>query len=827
MTNVNSILLSLKKSLAIRGSDIDEVIEDFDRRHSGQISSIQFQRLISSCGVFLPPQEYEYVLKSFLTSNNMVDLNRFSEAVKNSHEEVKSIGDIMKSNLIDLHNRLSQRNTSLRDILRPYDRNNRGLINKYDFLRAVGSFPSSQAISEAFSKDGLIVLSNLLQEYEKLDNNTNTKPNSNQTQAQIQNKTRPNAIDNAFSQSLARNLDLRSTFFNNDRLKSGKMSQFHFQNTLNSAGLQLTPNDTAAITRYYQCDYDLIDYFHFLRDEEQYRKTHSRPTNASTNTNPIQPLNLNEILKRISTILLQRKVHPSQIFPPNSNRLTKFQFSSSLRQAGLMISLQEIDSIANSFECEDDKNIVNVSRFIGAIQSLMSSVTAATIRPSQSLSGVRQRNNLSSFVDIEAVLRKIAQSLRAKNIQLAPRFQKFDREKSGEFNVSLVNAVIKNVGIDPLNDAELEALQSKFPGNVYPNIQWEPFTTAVDPQIQPKTATINTMSSTFSMENDTVSKRESFIPSEVLPLLQYIRQTSDRYSMNMLDEFRLLDRLRVGFVQPTVFVSFMSHNFPKLNRNHVDELLKRYGASEFHYIDFCIDIDKVGSNRDKNASSLHPANINVGGCEANSRPILSKSDTESYQTILQKLKAFCTMKMLSPLEIFTQHDTSKFGFVLKNHLEGCFNYMQIPVTKDEVNLLIRMFNDKDHEERVYYRQIVQDIEKTQINPARAKWLLYEPQMKNDAAESAVKLVAMIRGKLDGRNRSIRMYFRDAQRGRMMSKDEFLSRLQTLNIVIQGDDLDVLLEKYSRKPQNADFQQSSSDLVDWESFVNDVENSRIF
>lgn len=811
MSNLNSILLSLKKSLTVRGSSIEEVIKDFDRRNTGFISTSQFQRLISSCGVYLPPNQYDIILKSFSSSNNLVDLDQFSKAVMNSHEEVKSIGEANKDNLIDLYKRLSQRNISLLNALRPYDRNNRGMINKYDFLRAVGSFPSSQAISEAFNKDGIIYLSELLREYDNANKPTNLTESTTQNNNfnQNQQKPKPAALENAFKQSIQRKIDFKESFFNVDRLKTGTMSQSHFQTALSNSGLLLTPSDTTAITRYYQCDYDLIDYFHFLRDAEQYRIEYSQAT-SGLNTNSVAPVNMNDLIKRVSSILFERKVHPSQLFPPNSTLLTRPQFSSVLRQSGLGLSVREIDSVCNFFELENDKNIINVQHFVSSIQSSIMNLSSSTIKPSFSLTGVRQR--VPNHVDLNFVLNKLSTALTQKGLQLAPRFQRFDREMSGEFNVSLVNAVIKNLGIEPLSEEELDAIQSRYQGSVYPNIKWQPFAAAVDPSL-PEMAPTKTV---VSEKKEAV---HSGPPTTLIFMMQYIKQTADRNRMNLLSEFRSIDRIRAGFLQPSVFTAFMIREFTKLNRQHIDQLLSSYGNNEFHYIDFCRDIeriDRINSQKVETTAQIESEN------QSSKVPKFSQYEMTLYSSLLRRIKAFCTLHMLNPNEIFHRYDTNGIGFIRSNNIEGCFSQFQIPVTKEEIALILKMCTDPNNTERVFYQPFTSDVENTKIEPGKAKWILNEAQMKKDAEINAVKVVSQIKDKLKMRNRNIAMYFADAKRGVLMGKEEFASRIEKSNIIVQGEDFENLICKYKGGTD-----ANGNDLVNWEEFVHDVSTTKFF
>lgn len=833
MSNINSILLSLKKSLSVRGYNIDDLIEDYDKRHTGEITVAKFDRLISSFSLLLQPSEYQLIRSTFQKDNGQIDMLKFSGYLKNAHEEVKQRGDDIQADFIDLHNRLTQRNQSLRDLLRPYDRKNRGIVNPYDFIRAVGSFPSSRSLSESYTQNGLINLTEFLNDYEKALQRTGNDSNSGIIKNEFREK--PAAVEKAIKQIHFRKVDMRQLFLWHDRFRIGKINRPNFQTALADAGLQLTPAEFNSITEYYSLENGFVDYSDFLNDcQVNFPQEQKIPDDYGRSTAINQSNSIDNILSNIIGILRERKVLPINLFPPNTQVLTKYQFASVLRQNGLNLTNGEIDLLSRSFETQ--QRDVDVYQFVRKLDNLINEERMTMTRSQREA----QMNDMN-------VVSRIKNALKEKSVQLAPRLSKFDRENSGEFNVSLVNSVLQTLGIDPMTPGELEFLQSIFPGSVPPNIKWYPFTEAIDPPIEECYETIRhnnqrqlNMSIPFGLSNDDgmpqrheMVERQRTIPSAIVPVLQYIFTTAARYRMTLIEEFRSLDRFRTGFVNPNVFFSFMTNNFNRLNRQQLDLLLNNYGTREFHYIDFCKDLDKV-MNEQNTTTQLQTGPYNPSNdlvqrtmmVNQTQNQNISENERNVYNEFLKRLKAFCVCRMMKPLEIFQRHDTMNLGYVNQPRFEGCFTFIQFPLYRNEIDVLLKMFSDDEHKERIIYTPIVRDLDNMKIEQGEAKWILHRKELQQELDSEIIRLLNTIREKLNQRNRRIRTFFSDLRSGEYISPMDFIRRIEMSNIVIPRNDIDKLMEKYMvGGMQKWNAAQDQSAQVDWEAFAKDVENSR--
>ncbi|OHT08052.1 hypothetical protein TRFO_23590 [Tritrichomonas foetus] len=899
--SLNSILFSIKKSISSRGTTIDDVVLDYDRRRSGIISLNQFDHILTLFGVSFQPQEYRMVTDAFSVPGNCINLARFADAIKSSREETPQRENSTK-HFQDLKRRLSARQVSLRDLLRPYDRLNRGIINQHDFIRAVGSFPSSQAIVDIFAIDGFLNLNEILRIYSDVEMPRDTE------------KVRPPIVENVIRQLIQRNIDIYYYIQSNDKCNNGKLTVPLFQMAISTSGIRLSPSDLRDFVDYYADD-GMVNYINFFNDmdkiiasdkslssssqmgmssNQSYNSInhynndvdgtfrYERPNNYSNNTsnfsnnsrnnynsrtNPITGMNvpdhidtappryqqaeapnLDNIINNIKGICKSRKIQLSDLFPPRTASMNKFQFSLILKQAGLQLTITELDFLSNHFENRD--GFVDVQKFLNMVE-----IPVVT--------------HHFNHEDAEAIIQKVRNFLQQKQLTLAPRLVKFDREGSGEFNVSLINQVLKQLGMY-LTEFELEALQEKFPGRVIPNICWNDFTQAVDPQIM-------TQQGQFSCKFESPTKSPippeydlspsppplpSKIPPNIFPILQQILQFVKRGNIELSDEFRALDRIRAGFIQPTAFISFMSQTFPRLNRQQIDSLLSNYGKYEFHYPAFLRDLGQVESeilndnrfnspptspsqssnyNYQYNASQINspfephiPNNYNYNNYNSNNGPpknsgeysssmnsnthaqsftqILNDKDNEIYQTFLRRIKAFCVQRMITPIELFRENDRARIGYVLNSRLESCFRMYQFSFTPQEIKTIISIFHDPEHPERFLYNPLVREIEQLKIVQEDVKMVL-NPRERQEEINAAVRqILNAIREKLVGRRRRITMYFSGISRNFIPAND-FVRRLSDMDLIFSKQDIEFLLSKY---------QQGNG--VDWGKFCNDVEHS---
>jgi len=97
MSKIAEVLVRIKKACQVCGSQIGDVVNEYDRAKTGQISIAQLQRGFSSLGLRLNPQDLQEISIQF-KSGNGISVAAFVSAVNDSdatrspnpHPEVSS-----------------------------------------------------------------------------------------------------------------------------------------------------------------------------------------------------------------------------------------------------------------------------------------------------------------------------------------------------------------------------------------------------------------------------------------------------------------------------------------------------------------------------------------------------------------------------------------------------------------------------------------------------------------------------------------------------------------------------------------------------------------
>ena len=756
--NLENLLFSVKKCVLTSGGDIEDIINDFDHRRSGLLSSNQFDQMLSFFGLSLQPAEYKMIYDSFSVAGGFVNVRKFADAVKQSKQNDVFQRENCESYFSDLKRKLTEKQTNLRDLLKPYDKLNRGMINSHDFIRAIGSFPSSEAIVSIFSKNGLINLYELLEEYDKVEGKI------------INEKEHPPIVDEVIRQIVENNIDVYYLFQSNDRFNNGRIPPSAFEIVLSRSGVKAEFKQLRIVSDFYKVN-GLVNYIDFINDVKA-------SSCRNKGSNRIQPeFDIDSLINQIKSECQSRKIQLSRLFSTylnDSQYIPKFQFSSLLKQAGFRLTVPEIDFITKNFESTNGK--IDISKFLNS-----TTVTLTSPRPKSA--------------NPDTVINKIKDFLKDRGIILYPRLVRFDMERSGEFNVSLIRQVLSQLGL-LLTDSELEALQTKFPGRVTPNIYWTDFVDCVDPKQQVPDNSKNDKMEKISPSTPDINR----IPSNVQSILLSIHQCSSNNNFSLLDDLRMLDKHRLGYIQASQFYSYMCNNFPKLNRADLSILLSHYGKFEFRYLNFARDINKIIPKNNSNISnSFNNDNF---------------STNKDLMMLIRKLKASCLNKLINPIDIFQPFDKTRIGSVPINRLEGCFDLIQYPISKEELKILIKEFGDQEHKERFIYGPLSRAINQYSLSNEDVRMIIDPEKRKEELYNKTQIILNSIRERLQERRLAISMFFQEVPKP-LMEKAEFIRRLNTCEIVINPSDIDFLANIYK-----------SENLVDWHKFCYDVDHSHL-
>ncbi|OHS93298.1 hypothetical protein TRFO_11922 [Tritrichomonas foetus] len=766
MNRVDEIILQLQKIVRTRGADLNDEIRVYDRRRFGYISINQFESLLASLGLRLMPQEHRAVQEMFVGANGMIDCKKFISAVENAHHPKPQREDCSTA-LLQLHQRISEENCTLKYLLRPYDRMNHGVISENDFLKAMGTIPAARIVARTFSDNGQIDIN----EVDEALNKLLSKPPE-------PTKTRPYSIFRTANQLIHRQIDYWSIFTDRDRHNIGKLDIPVFAQVLVSTGIPLTNEEIQEIVDYYRVD-EKVNYVNFVEDVRKAGQTQKEVLEL-TKPVPPEPV-LEDIIETLKTICKSRKIKLASLFEGCPPTISKYQFTHTLNNARLQISPKEIDFLAKLYEAE--KDYIDYMMLVRKVDTPKMESTALS--------------------DADRTISKIRDFLQTKELILTPRFQKFDRELSGEFPVSLFNAVLSQFGCH-LTEYEIETLRLKYPGHAIPFVRWH----ELDNEIEPDPSLFKPKPAPVTEEIDTKPHPvERIVPDELVNILINIQSECVRLKISLYDELRELDRNKCCYLAQYQVNSVMLRFFPQLKREDLDKLTQHYGARQFKYLDFCKDLDSCSM---KLSSPLNAQNIGGGTFPEKQK----EEENPDFVNLIRRMKAFCVKKYLPPDEIFRQKDTSCLGFVPMNRAQSCFNEVGFHVFPHEMKLLENIYRDSKFSERFVYAPLVRKLENLEMDGDTAKWILTPELAQNQINDHAHKVLCGIHEKLKVRRKKIANYFLGVPSGKM-SVYNFNQRLNNLDIVIEPVEQQILLTKY--KNDNG---------VDWELFVHDVETAQL-
>lgn len=713
--------------------------------------------------------------------------------------------------LLALRLRFSEEKITLRELLGPYNRFNQSYIQEDVFLRALQPYPTAQKIARAYSNNGIISI-----------NEIENAINQIQLQPPDPPKTPPYAISTLARHFQRLNVDYWSIFSLNDRLKVGKYDIPTFLSHLSQTGAQISQDDVNEIVNFYKVQ-EKVNYLAFLEDIKRTSITEQEITKSRKDIKPNEPieLNLRDIITQIKTNCQRRRVTLSRFFEGHQTPMTLYTFTRILNNANLQLSPREINFLAR--HCQIENGGVDPSIIIKQVDQIPTTNTFQS--------------------DSEKLISKIKHFLNERKLYLTPRFEKFDRERSGEFPVSLVNSVLNQFEF-PLSEYELDLIQQKFPGSRSPFIKWRDFDNAIESEPvvtkyqemqtirkmnestpKPKLNSATSSHLFRSLDDNERTQEVKIIPENIEPILSQIANYECKNSMNIFDDLREIDNLKLGFIQPYQLNSYMLTLFPRMPKNSLDNLLQYYGTKEFLYINLCKDVEEIKKkilNSSSNFSQKSNSFSNSSGFIQNTSFTPTNSvdmNDPEFKSFIKRLKAFTIQNILSPIDIFRINDNTAAGYVLIGRLQNCFSLIHFDITKNELNLLIKKFYHADNPDRFYYIPLVKILDEMKMDADEVKWILTPELAQSQIDESAHLVNCQIHTKLIARRKTIGDYFFGCPRGQLIDIKDFLNRIGKIDIVLEKFEIQVLITKYKNKIDET--------KIDWESFCRDVHNAKIF
>lgn len=766
MNQENEILVQFQKKLKFSNTSIDELILDYDRRRSGLITKNQFENLLASSGMHLTPAQHQNLQQKFVAPNGLINIRKFSESVKSAKLTEISKDEVIPY-LIELQQRLKTENLTLHDLLSPYDQLKHGYVQENDFIKAISKSPNAVQIAKTFTRNGLVYLKDLEAALADL-----------QTQHTNLSTTRPFTFYQIAHQLNSKHIQYNVIFSSRDKLKLGKVDPEVFSNTLLSTGIQTSEEEIEEVANYYRFG-NQINYLAFVEDVNRVG-VNERNYTESRSYEP--ELNIENLIQNLRLVCKARKLRIGDCFTHTPMILSAYSFSRILVNSNLELSVNEVMFLTNHYKNEQD--VVDARQFVNDIEKT-------------------EAISLPTF-NADDILMRIKDFLTSKRTILTPRFEKFDREKSGEFPISLIGSVLNNLGY-LISEQELECIRLKYPGHHAPFVNWR----SLDSMIEPEQSSFTTPRSD-KVQNKSSERLETTPiepPKPIQPILKIISDSVTRNSMNLYDEFRALDKTKGCFVQPYQVRSLLTQNFPRLSQSDIEMLICNYGGQQFKYLGFCNDLKFVQNENEKSRSLSASLKQNT---EIKFDPNLTQ--------FFKRLKAFTIRNILEPRFIFNRNDPNEYGHVPLSKAQNCFNEVHFYVYPEEMKLLIQYYRDPIYSDRFDYMPIVRILESMNMSVEDVKWTLTPELAKSQIDENVFTVNCQIHSKLIARKKRIEDYFIGCPVGSPIPYSEFVQRLSKIDIVLESVELQMLFIKY--RVSDDDTQ------IEWEKFVKELQAARV-
>lgn len=866
MSKFSQIMCMIKNELAIRGAIPEDIFDDVDKLKTGYISYDAFNRALNSYNIRLRNQDLQELIIN-LTENGQISCLKFlskmreisKEAQNNSQSSFQSTTKRLKSEaaLIQLHGFLSIHQMSLRDVLRPYDKHNRGLVSVYDFIRAFASTPSIQArlIAEDFKdqfSDNVRYL-----EIEKIlhqigQNNIKVSNNSSPQRSPL--------IDQVISEIVAKNItDLRQFFEEQDYVKNGYVSKRALPSIIeNAANIKLDQAEIYQICNFYGVQ-EHVNYLPFVQEIEQRIKSKGIDNNQALTNKNGKIIDTDFLIKEMKELFYGRRVNVPTLFPYAVNgQCSRYKFLKTLSISQKQLTADELNAIADRYDIGN--SVIDLNSFLSNFE------VKGRIRNTSmndSFSATKEQ------IDVEKVLAGIKNHLSIRRLCLRRQCELFDRLRTGKIpNVQLL-ASLQRCGIQ-IDDSEYEAIINRFEveKGIIDYIQIcdivdnpDVYSTQLQQmrkqqEMDQRRSTIRNaqndsettdylqnrkmgMSSGLfglsdSRPNQRVRRELKPPPLQTLRIVAKIADITRNREVYLRDEFSERDRTRHGTVNQDDFMHVISliMSATKLTTNEIAEVFLYYSqnSNSFDYLSFCRDIEKCNkevrqnqnpeqqptlqSRQQQNQDLQQNPTINDENEFDSDYSILNDDENESPQFVqtIRKYKAFLASKMIQNDDIFKNYDQSRAGYIKTAYLASALVTSGVEMLPNELQLLKDKFSDKIIEGRFLYRKLGARANQEKIKASDIRLLLNPEYAIEEQRRRLFGALSEIREKLHQRRKNAFVVFGSLPTP-TISPTQFHIMLLDVGIVLIPNQIEALTKKYT----NGDMKN-----LDWHSFCIDCE-----
>ena len=781
MEPVQQILSRIKDFGDTHGVDFEYELLRYDHKKTGIITPVSLHRWVATLGIQISNRAVQAIIYEYQKGDGVDvfrlihDLGKSASFVQTMHSKppqcVNELGEIAKE--------LARRRQTLRNVLEPYDRHHTGHVSINNFYRAFGASPVTRVIANAYGHLGDI-------DYLKLQDDVKVTSRTIDFRAyEIPPTT--GAFEQLATFIKSHNIDARLVFYYQDKLNTGTMQKRQFYAVLSSFGANMSPNALKEVAQSFEEDNGYCNYFLFLQALDDFVPP---PPKATTKVFDIpeetaRAVDPNVILEDTRRVIEQRRIDIDDHFSclereGAGEEVPLARFARVLFGMKIDLSNSDVEALAKQFPGK-----------------------YGTVRWRDFMEAVRPRV-YTQTINCQDVVERLRTYLLGSHFTFAECAARFDREASGSISGPQLMGAFKFLGFN-YNTAEFASLRYAFPGATAGSINWQALAREVDPPKGPS----------VTQEQMALSKAEheqgNPPPEGVARLLEKIKEGFRLKGTSMFEEFRALDRACKGIVQQEPFLDVLYSLPVKFATSEVRPLMMFYralGSSDINYVAMCKDLNRMASDRIEEERTRELA-------ERSKVVEPPKEMPQVVHQFLKRFKTFCQQKRLYANDLFVPYDMAHNGTIAVFKVQACFNNVDFPVLKSEIEPVIAFFKSARKAELFNYVAFNQALQDEDIASEEVRASLSSAPISAEIEREAAITCSGIREKLLARHRRIEQAFAGITTP-TIPRNEFQARLARMDLVLHAGQIQALIRKY---------RANLTEQVDWKTFCNDVNQSR--
>ena len=784
---------------------------EYDREKSGFLRPDQFARALTSARFYFTPREMK-ALESEYGDTGSICYRRLCEDISPrgslSMSRSPTFKTVNHNDLARFGQSLKARNVNICDIMRDYDRHHLGHVNVRVFRQAVGeSTRVVESIVQPYMTGDEVDYLAMQEDLDRLDEMTGMTvttmvcplPPFFSEFAREVNDKRVNLKDLLMeTKPVERSVILPKSMSGSQRLvmspirpssgtarlKRTEIPLAQCLAVLGSLKLAFSPQQLEEVCAPFTAP-EGVDVNALCQAVQSEINMVTQDTSKWT-TKKKTPTDLDVVIDEVRENITKRRLHISDLIEDELRRLkgvmTKGDFYRFLNYQGIVFSECDVMALDHAFMLPT--GTMDARGFADAVDPPV----------------------IKTEYHVDETVQKLSDFVHKNNINLVPLFGAYDRAQCGRVTIAQFTALMKRIGFT-VTDFEVRHLANNY-GDAQ-SINWRQVCTDTD-QVFPEPPK--------PKERPTAAFCTSGPSGAIEELMREINACAKKTKTDLFGEFMIFDSFKKGVVPRRRFKDVIEALPLKCDTGKIEELTQYYcdpALDAVDYRQFSRDLENYPEPPPRETLALSRISRGDGYLDDEESRRLAMSTwtvPPGAMPTLRRLRAAANCRRIDLEQLFYAVDHSRTGYVDCDVVEAILQPLDRFLTDQHYREILDVFRDKRMPEKFNYKRLCAAF--YNVQPTREE-INEVTALASEVKEVSVAMVLSneIRSRLESRHTYIRAFFRNITTD-TLSESEFLRILNSLPILLKDREKTMVLR-----------QDTHDGLVDWRSFVKDVEESK--